>query len=335
MVATSVASTGGVADAAAGPHSKRVCSHAATGFAACDAHVRTDANLTPLATTTYQSGYSPTQLRHAYGLTGTTGPLVAIVDAFASPNAAADLASYRTQFGLGPATLTQVNQTGGSISSVRSDVGWGQEEMLDLEMVSAVCPACPILYVGANSASFNDLAAAVNTAAARGAKVISNSLRRQRVPHRDLPGSGVQPPRCGDHRQLRRQRLRGAGACRVQHPDGRRRDLSDPERRRDPPDRDGVERCRQRLLGLHRQAVVAARPGLHPSHHLRRGGRGRPSDRCRRLRQLRQHRRRELVRVRRHQRRRAAGRRRLRAVRQHRGCPRPPSPTPRAGRCST
>ncbi|MDT7536665.1 MAG: hypothetical protein QOI82_250 [Actinomycetota bacterium] len=42
-------------------------------------------------------------------------------------------------------------------------------------MVSAVCPSCPILYVGGNSASFADLAAAVNTAAANGAKVISNS----------------------------------------------------------------------------------------------------------------------------------------------------------------
>ena len=44
-------------------HSKRVCAHAATGFAACDAHVRTDGNLKPLATTSYQSGYSPAQLR--------------------------------------------------------------------------------------------------------------------------------------------------------------------------------------------------------------------------------------------------------------------------------
>ena len=47
--------------------------------------------------------------------------------------------------------------------------------MLDLEMVSAMCPSCSILYVGANSASFNDLAAAVNRAASKGAKVISNS----------------------------------------------------------------------------------------------------------------------------------------------------------------
>ena len=173
------ASTAGVADASSAAssaaHSKRVCAHAATGVAACDAHVRTDANLKPLATPTYQSGYNPAQLRTAYGLTGGSAPLVAVVDAYANPNAAADLAAYRNQFGLGAASLTQVNQSGGSIGTVAGNVGWGQEEMLDLEMVSAICPACPILYVGGNSASFNDLAAAVNTAAARGAKVISNS----------------------------------------------------------------------------------------------------------------------------------------------------------------
>jgi subtilase family serine protease len=47
--------------------------------------------------------------------------------------------------------------------------------MLDLEMVSAICPTCNILYVGGNSPSFNDLAAAVNTAVAKGATVVSNS----------------------------------------------------------------------------------------------------------------------------------------------------------------
>jgi len=174
----SLAAVAGTADASSASStvsSKRVCAHAATGFAACDAHVRTDGNLKPLATTTYQSGYQPSQIRSAYSLTGTTGGLVAIVDAYASPNAAADLSAYRTRFGLGAANLAQLNQTGGSITTVAGNTSWGTEEMLDLEMVSAVCPGCSILYVGANSASFNDLAAAVNTAAAHGAKVISNS----------------------------------------------------------------------------------------------------------------------------------------------------------------
>src|SRR5665811_499233 len=68
----------------------------------------------------------------------------------------------------------RVNQSGGT-TLASSNAGWGQEEMLDLEMVSAVCPDCHILYVGANSNSFNDLAAAVDRAASLGAKVISNS----------------------------------------------------------------------------------------------------------------------------------------------------------------
>jgi subtilase family serine protease len=158
-------------------HSKRVCAVAPARYAACDAHVVTDANLNPLAATTWVAGqgYSPDQLRAAYGLGSGSAPLVAIVDAYAHPTAAADLAVYRNRFGLPVANLTQSNQSGGSISTVSPDPGWGQEEMLDLEMVSAICPACPILYVGANSASFNDLGIAVDQAVSQGAKVISNS----------------------------------------------------------------------------------------------------------------------------------------------------------------
>ncbi len=158
-------------------HSQRVCAAAPVGYAACHARVVTDANLTPLATTTYSAGYSPPQLQAAYGLTGmASNTTVAIVDAYANPAATtvSDLAAYRNRFGLGTANLTQYNQTGGT-TLASSNTGWGQEEMLDLEMISAICPSCQIIYVGANSASFNDLAAAVDLAAAKGAKVISNS----------------------------------------------------------------------------------------------------------------------------------------------------------------
>ena len=169
------ASTATAGSANGAVHSQRVCAAVPAGYAACHARVVTDANLTLLATTTNLSGYTPDQLRTAYGLTTDSTMTVAIVDAYANPNAAADLAAYRTAFGLGAAYLTQVNQTGGPITKVRGNVGWGQEEMLDLEMISAICPSCHIIYVGANSASFNDLAAAVDTAARLGAKVISNS----------------------------------------------------------------------------------------------------------------------------------------------------------------
>src|ERR1035437_4918492 len=122
-------------------HSQRICAAPPVGYAACDARVVTDANLTRLATKTWGGhGYSPDQLRAAYGLSAGASLTVAIVDAYASPNAAADLAAYRTQFRLVAASLTQVNQSGGSIRTVRGNTGWGQEEMLDLEMVSAICP---------------------------------------------------------------------------------------------------------------------------------------------------------------------------------------------------
>ncbi len=155
---------------------RRVCPAPQPGRAECNAHVVTNARTgKPLATSSYQSGYRPADLQSAYGPFPTGNALVAVVDAYANPNAATDLQAYRDKWTLGTANLTQVNQTGGSIATVSGDTGWGQEEMLDLEMVSAVCPSCHILYVGANSNSFSDLAAAVDKAHAMNAKVISNS----------------------------------------------------------------------------------------------------------------------------------------------------------------
>jgi len=153
-----------------------VCGSASAGYAACAAHVQTDSRTARAAATiAFTTGLTPAQLTTAYGPFGSGHPLVAIVDAYANPNAAADLATYRTQFGLGTAPFTQVNQTGGAITTVAANVGWGQEEMLDLDMVAAICPQCSILYVGASSASFADLGTAVKTAAGLGATVISNS----------------------------------------------------------------------------------------------------------------------------------------------------------------
>jgi len=200
-----VASASGDASANGAVHSKRVCAVAPAGYAACHALVVTDANLNPIATTTNPSGYYPAQLRAAYGLTTDATATVAIVDAYANPNAASDLAVYRSQFSLpslgssGGPVLTQVSQTGGPISKVRGNTGWGQEEMLDLEMVSAICPSCNILYVGAKSASFNDLAAAVDRAAATlGVVAISNSYGANEfsgeatiATHYDHPGVAI------------------------------------------------------------------------------------------------------------------------------------------------
>jgi subtilase family serine protease len=128
------------------------------------------------------SGYGPTQLRLAYAVTGSgsSSTTVAVVDADGYSRAEADLAIYRSQYGL-PACTTangcfaKYNQSGGTGSYPKDNTGWAQETALDLDMVSAMCPGCKIVLVEANSASFANLAAAENTAAAKGAHVISNS----------------------------------------------------------------------------------------------------------------------------------------------------------------
>ena len=179
------------ADAAPSPtgqanRERPVCGAPAANQARCHAHVRTKGDgAAPLATTG-PTGFSASQLQTAYGLVTSvpapgTGPTIAIVDAYAHPNAESDLNVYRSQMGLGSCTsasgcFTEINQNGGPRSAV-ADVGWGREEMLDLEMASAICPNCRLLYVGANSNTFADLGAAVNQAASpgRGVVVISNS----------------------------------------------------------------------------------------------------------------------------------------------------------------
>jgi subtilase family serine protease len=129
------------------------------------------------------SGYGPADLASAYALPTSTagaGQTVAIVDAFNDPTAAGDLAVYRSQFGLPACTVAsgcfrQVNQTGAASPLPSTDTGWAQEESLDVDMVSAVCPNCKIILVEASSASDADLTTAVNTAASMGATEISNS----------------------------------------------------------------------------------------------------------------------------------------------------------------
>ena len=136
----------------------------------------------PMATAPLASALSPAQLRGAYNLNGTSGAgrTVAIVDAFGYPNLERDLTIYRNFYGLPACTtangcLKVINQTGGT-SRRRTNLGWSQEQALDVDAVSATCPDCKILVVQAKSASFADLGTAVNTAAAQpGVVAISNS----------------------------------------------------------------------------------------------------------------------------------------------------------------
>jgi len=167
---------------------KAVCAHNQRfGMARCFAHVVTDSagriKTFPNGRPNFGfTGYTPTDLRNAYKITGSGSSTytIAIVDAYGYPNAEADLAVYRSTYGL-PACTTangcfkKVNQSGVEGNYPAPDVGWDQEQALDLDMASAMCPNCKILLVQGTDALVSNLAAAVNTAAALGADAISNS----------------------------------------------------------------------------------------------------------------------------------------------------------------
>ena len=176
----------------AGPHSQHACARAVAGNAACDAVLRTDimGKTSPAAT---PSGYGPGDLRSAYNLATASasngaGVTVGIVDAYDDPTAFADVNTYRAQFGepalascapsaVKPSTtpcFAKSNQKG-TTSYPRANGGWAQEESLDVDMVSALCPKCNILLVEASSASLTNLGTAVNTAVSLGATAVSNS----------------------------------------------------------------------------------------------------------------------------------------------------------------
>ena len=126
-------------------------------------------------------GYAPNDLLSAYSLpqNGGSGQTVAIVDAYDDPSAEADLSVYRAQYGL-PACTTlngcfrKVDEWGGD-AYPQPDEGWGGEESLDLDMVSAIAPEAHIILVEAATANTADLGTGVNEAVALGAKFVSNS----------------------------------------------------------------------------------------------------------------------------------------------------------------
>jgi len=130
-----------------------------------------------------EGGYSPEDLRKAYNLPSSSagaGQTVAIVDAHDDPNAEADLAKYRSHYGIGECTTAggcfrKVNQAGGSVMP-SANAEWAEEISLDLDMVSAVCPNCHILLIEASTEEGADLAAAEREAVHLGATEVSNSF---------------------------------------------------------------------------------------------------------------------------------------------------------------
>jgi len=152
------------------------------GTLRCYAKLRTDSGGNIVASAS-PNGYGPDELRSAYRVpsSGTHKGTIAIINAYDSPSAESDLATYREQFGLPPCTtdngcFTKVNQVGAPSPLPKSrHAGWASEIALDLDMASAICPDCKLLLVLGTTPTLDDLGTAVNTAVRMGADVVSNS----------------------------------------------------------------------------------------------------------------------------------------------------------------
>jgi subtilase family serine protease len=163
---------------------RRACAINRTpGIMSCMALIRTDVKQRSEASAGTGSapvgdGYGPANLQSAYNLSsasasGGTGESVAVVDAYNDPNAASDLATYRSSWSLpacdtstGAGCLSVVNQHG-QASPLPTDsgtTGWATEESLDVDMVSAICPNCHIYLVEASSPTTFALGTGVNAA---------------------------------------------------------------------------------------------------------------------------------------------------------------------------
>lgn len=203
-----ISATAGQLNLSAGaPYVRSACGQALPGYAACTALVNTMAHWNGVAWTAgnaparrprtappasskadTQPGAPPApfmaaDLQSAYRLPSALlggRQVIAIVDAFDNPNAAADLATYRQANHLPPCDatfpcVTKVNQDGQAGPLPPPNATWGLEESLDLDMASAICPNCKIVLVEANDNSTANLSLAEDTAAKLGATEISNS----------------------------------------------------------------------------------------------------------------------------------------------------------------
>ncbi|HTQ30636.1 MAG TPA: chitobiase/beta-hexosaminidase C-terminal domain-containing protein [Opitutaceae bacterium] len=121
------------------------------------------------------TGYTPQQLRHAYGFdqlgaTG-SGQIIAIVDAYGSPTIQSDLDTFCAAFGIASTTVLVYNPQG----QPPVNSGWGSETSLDVEWAHAIAPYATIVVVDAKSSSTSDLLGAVDFAVSLGAKQVSMS----------------------------------------------------------------------------------------------------------------------------------------------------------------
>ena len=131
-----------------------------------------------LASSTGITGYTPAEIRAAYGISslsfGSTsangaGQTIAIIDAYNDPNIQSDLATFDSALGIAaPPSFKVVNQNGGStLPKADTTGGWEGEISLDVEWRTPSHRARISSWSRPTARSDADLFAAVNWCASR------------------------------------------------------------------------------------------------------------------------------------------------------------------------
>ena len=138
---------------------------------------------------TSPAGYTPQQIRHAYGLDSVSvggtnldgaGQTIAVIDAFDDPSIANDLRQFDLAFGLpDPPGFQKTELVGGSVvgGGIAPNASWAAETSLDVEWAHALAPGANILLVEAAGDTEQDLFSAAQWAARQaGVSVVSMSF---------------------------------------------------------------------------------------------------------------------------------------------------------------
>ncbi len=115
-------------------------------------------------------GYTPSQFRSAYNLSGASngsGTTVAIIDAYAAPTLLADAQKYASiNDPSNPLASSQFSEVLAPVFNHADECGpsgWYGEQTLDVEAVHATAPGAHILFAGAENCAQGDLTAMLRT----------------------------------------------------------------------------------------------------------------------------------------------------------------------------
>jgi subtilase family serine protease len=154
---------------------------------------------TPATASWTVAGYTPAQIKSAYGIDGDfdgSGQTVAVIDAYASPTIVDDVNQWSVNRGLPELDAGQLVQivAPGTYKRPQNPAqdpqGWYGEQTLDIEAVHGMAPAAKIVYVGSPN-NYQDMDAAMNYVVDRRlASIVTNSYG---FPTEDLPKGYIKP----------------------------------------------------------------------------------------------------------------------------------------------